>query len=428
MSTSSNVLSEEQFLCSICLDVFTEPVSIPCGHNFCKACISGYWNSTALCQCPLCKETFNRRPEPKTNTTLRDVADHFKRKKVTDGEESSSNPGEVAQVQKMIQERLQKVREIKYSVELSQRDAEREIAESVEVFTALVRSIERSQAELIEVVEEKQKAAERRAEGLIEELEQEITELQRRGTELDHLQNSPSPYLPTHTKDWSEISVPRDLHVGTVRRALSQLEETFLKEMEKLCNAELRSLRQWSVDVTLDLDSEHPMLIVSEDRKQVRYGNTWRNIPDNPKRFDQRLAVLGKEGFSSGRFYFEVQVRGKIEWVLGVARESIIRKGPTAKSPDGGLWALYMKGENKYEVKETPPIPLSLSQKPQKVGVFVDYEKGQISFYDVENRSHIYSFTGCTFTEKLYPYLNPCDNSEGPNTAPLVISPVNHTD
>ncbi|XP_071186696.1 E3 ubiquitin-protein ligase TRIM39-like [Salvelinus alpinus] len=424
MSTSSNVLSEEQFLCSICLDVFTEPVSIPCGHNFCKACIREYWNSTVLCQCPLCKDTFNRRPDLKTNTILREVADHFKRMKVTDREESSSKPGEGAQVQQMIQERLQKVKDIKYAVELSQRDAEREIAGSVEVFTALVRSIERSQGEVIEEVEEKQKAAERRAEGLIEELEQEITELLRRGTELDPLhQNSPSPI-----KDWSEISVHRDLHVGTVRRALSRLEETLHNEMEKSCNAELKMIRQWSVDVTLDPDTEHPCLIVSENKKQVSYGDTRRNIPDNPKRFSTRLAVLGKEGFSSGRFYFEVQVRGKIEWAVGVARESIIRKGPTAVSPDGGLWALYMTGENKYEIKDTPPIPLFLSQKPQKVGVFVDYEEGQISFYDVENTSHIYSFTGYTFTEKLYPYLNPCNNSEGPNTAPLVISPVNHTD
>ncbi|CDQ94411.1 unnamed protein product [Oncorhynchus mykiss] len=379
MSTSSNVLSEEQFLCSICLDVFTEPVSIPCGHNFCKACISEYWNTTALCQCPLCKDTFNRRPDLKTNTTLRD---------------------------------------------LSQRDAEREIAGSVEVFTALVRSIERSQAELIEVVEEKQKEAQRQAEGLIEKLEQEITELLRRGTELDHLhQNSPSPI-----KDWSEISVHRDLHVGTVRRALSQLEEMLHNEMEKSCNAELKMIQQWSVNVTLDPDTAHPKLIVSKNRKQVSYGDIRQNIPDNPKRFGRYLSVLGKKGFSSGRFYFEVQVRGKIEWEVGVARESIIRKGPTVKSPDAGLWAVNMKGENKYEIMDTPPIPLFLSQKPQKVGVFVDYEEGQISFYDVENRSHIYSFTGCTFTEKLYPFLNPCNNSEGPNTAPLVISPVNHTD
>ncbi|XP_071018007.1 E3 ubiquitin-protein ligase TRIM21-like isoform X2 [Oncorhynchus clarkii lewisi] len=378
MSIFSNVLSEEQFLCSVCLDVFTEPVSIPCGHNFCKACISEYWNSSVLCQCPLCKDTFNRRPDLKTNTTLRD---------------------------------------------LSQRDAEREIAGSVEVFTALVRSIERSQAELIEVVEEKQKAAERQAEGLIEELEQEITELLRRGTELDYVhQNSPSPI-----KGWSEISVHRDLHVGTVRKALSQLEEMLHNEMEKLCNAELKMIRQWSVNVTLDPDTAHPKLIVSEDRKQVSYGDIRQNIPDNPKRFECYLSVLGKEGFSSGRFYFEVQVRGKIEWEVGVARESIIRKGPTAVSPEGGLWALYMN-RNKYIAKDTPHMHLFLSQKPQKVGVFVDYEEGQISFYDVENRSHIYSFTGCTFTEKLYPFLNPCNNSEGPNTAPLVISPVNHTD
>ncbi|XP_071018006.1 E3 ubiquitin-protein ligase TRIM21-like isoform X1 [Oncorhynchus clarkii lewisi] len=423
MSIFSNVLSEEQFLCSVCLDVFTEPVSIPCGHNFCKACISEYWNSSVLCQCPLCKDTFNRRPDLKTNTTLRDVADHFKRMKVSDREESSSKPGEVAQVRQMIQERLQKVKEIKLSVELSQRDAEREIAGSVEVFTALVRSIERSQAELIEVVEEKQKAAERQAEGLIEELEQEITELLRRGTELDYVhQNSPSPI-----KGWSEISVHRDLHVGTVRKALSQLEEMLHNEMEKLCNAELKMIRQWSVNVTLDPDTAHPKLIVSEDRKQVSYGDIRQNIPDNPKRFECYLSVLGKEGFSSGRFYFEVQVRGKIEWEVGVARESIIRKGPTAVSPEGGLWALYMN-RNKYIAKDTPHMHLFLSQKPQKVGVFVDYEEGQISFYDVENRSHIYSFTGCTFTEKLYPFLNPCNNSEGPNTAPLVISPVNHTD
>jgi tripartite motif-containing protein 39 len=213
-----------------------------------------------------------------------------------------------------------------------------------------------------------------------------------------------------------------------VRKVLSQLEEMLHNEMEKWCNAELRRLRQWSVDVTLDPDTAHPNLIVSENNKQVSHGDKGQILPDLPKRFDIYLSVLGKECFSSGRFYFEVQVRGKIEWQVGVARESIIRKGPTVKSPEGGLWALYMKGENKYEIKDTPPIPLFLSQKPQKVGVFVDYKEGQISFYDVENMSHIYSFTGCTFTEKLYPYLNPCDNEEGPNSAPLVISPVNHTD
>nr|XP_023990338.1 tripartite motif-containing protein 47-like [Salvelinus alpinus] len=112
-----------------------------------------------------------------------------------------------AEVQQMIQERLKKVQEIKHSVDLSKREAEREISDSVQVFTDLVRSIERSQAELIEVIEEKQKAAERQAEGLIKELEQELTELQRRSTELEQLSHT-EDHLPP-----PELSIP--LHPST---------------------------------------------------------------------------------------------------------------------------------------------------------------------------------------------------------------------
>uniref|UniRef100_A0A674F221 B30.2/SPRY domain-containing protein n=1 Tax=Salmo trutta TaxID=8032 RepID=A0A674F221_SALTR len=269
-------------------------------------------------------------------------------------------------LQQMIQERLKKVQEIKHSVDLSQKDAETEISDSVQVFTDLVRSIERSQAELIEVIEEKQKAAERQAEGLIKELEQEITELQRRSTELEQL---------SHTED--------HLHL--------------LQKMEKLPDVKLKRIQQYAVDVTLDPDTAHPYLIMSEDGKQVRHGGTRLNRPYNPNRFDQVLNILGKEGSSSGRFYYKVNVQVKTMWTLGVARESINRKGNITK------------------------------KKPQKVGVFVDYEEGQVSFYDVEARSHIYSFTVCTFTEKVYPFLGP-GNDKGENSSLLFISPVNHPD
>ncbi|XP_036453402.1 E3 ubiquitin-protein ligase TRIM47-like [Colossoma macropomum] len=76
---SSSLLSEDQFLCSICLDVLTDPVSTPCGHNFCKICLTQYWDNSQHYQCPLCKETFIKRPELKINTTLREVVDHFKK-------------------------------------------------------------------------------------------------------------------------------------------------------------------------------------------------------------------------------------------------------------------------------------------------------------------------------------------------------------
>uniref|UniRef100_A0A8C8H6F7 Uncharacterized protein n=1 Tax=Oncorhynchus tshawytscha TaxID=74940 RepID=A0A8C8H6F7_ONCTS len=422
MATPSSLLSEDQLQCFICLDVFTEPVTTSCGHNFCKACISRYWDSAGLCQCPMCNEKFNRRPELHINTTLREVVENLKIKNIVQNE-SLAIPGEVScevctgRKFKMIQERLQKVQEIKHSVELSKKDTRREISDSVQVFTDLVRSIERSQTELIEVIEEKQKATERRAEWLIKELEQEITDF-------------PTLCTPPHTQDWSEISVHSNLCVGTLMRAVFQLDETLNKEMEKLPEVKLKRMKrmqQYEVNITLDPDTAHPELILSEDGKQVRHGETQRNLPDNPERFERVVNVLGKDGFSSGRFYYEVTVKGKIEWDLGVANESINRKGPITLSPKNGYWAVWLRNGNEYKALGDPRVLLSLKEKPQKVGVFVDFEEGQVSFYDVEARSHIYSFTGCTFTEKLYPYFSPCFN-DGVNSAPLIISPVNNTD
>ncbi|XP_062338538.1 E3 ubiquitin-protein ligase TRIM21-like [Osmerus eperlanus] len=543
MASCSSLLSEDQFQCSICLDVFTDPVSIPCGHNFCKACITKYWDNCDLCQCPMCKMTFDKRPDLYVNTFISEMAAQFrkseplkaaispdlsptkpevscdictgtklkalksclvclasycethlephqrvaalKKHKLIDPvenledrmcqkhdkllelfcrkdqtfvcvmcmrtdhkthgsitleeayEQRKTKLGQMmAEMNQMMEERSRKVQEFKLSVETSKTDAEREIADSVHVFTALVRSIERSQAELIEVIEEKQKAAEKQAEGLIKDLEQEITELKRRSTELeqlshteDHLhllQSFPSLSTPPHTKDWSEISVHSGLSVGAVRRAVSQLEETLNKEMEKLPGVKLKRIQQYAVDVTLDPDTAHPDLILSEDGKQVRDGDIEQDLPDNPERFDRRVRVVGKQGFSSGRFYYEVQVEGKTKWDLGVVRESMNRKGEIPLSLNNGYWTVWLRNGDQYEALADPRVLLSLRQKPQKVGVFVDYEKGLVSFYDVEARSHIYSFTRCTFTEKLYPHFGPGLIHGGKNSAPLIITPVTH--
>uniref|UniRef100_A0A3B1JHS7 Uncharacterized protein n=1 Tax=Astyanax mexicanus TaxID=7994 RepID=A0A3B1JHS7_ASTMX len=509
--SSSFPLLPDQFLCSICLDVFTDPVSTPCGHNFCMNCIMN------------CK--FTKRPELKVNTTLREVVDHFKKKSgldkpevLCDGctgvkqkalkscldcgltfckihlephynvpklkkhklinpvdnlddyicqehekplelfcrddqmcvcqfcteaehknhntvpieEESGQKKTQLgktqAEVQQMIQNRLKKIKEIERSVEIRKRNTEKEISDSVEVFTALMRSIERSQAELLEVMVKKQKAAERQAEEFIKDLEQEITELKRRDTELEQLSHTedhlhllqiyPSLCRPPHTTNWTDISVDAHLNVETVRNALSQLQKI---------STELKRIQQYAVNVTLDPDTAHPFVILSDDGKQVRYGDTNQNLPDNPKRFFYYIMIMGKEGFSSGRFYYEVQVRRKTKWYLGVARESINRKGETTLTPQNGVWTVFLRNGNEYYAGADTTVLLSLREKPQKVGVFVDYEKGLVSFYDVEAGSHIYSFTGQSFTEKLYPYFSPWPNDGGKNSAPLIITPVSNT-
>uniref|UniRef100_A0AAY4A821 Uncharacterized protein n=1 Tax=Denticeps clupeoides TaxID=299321 RepID=A0AAY4A821_9TELE len=429
MASSSSFLSEEQLRYSICLDVFTDPVSTPCGHNFCMGCIKEYWDNCSQTQCPVCKEIYHKRPELLVNTIMLELSDGFRKSQLI-----KTHTG----VQQMIQDRQRKIQEIEESVKFRENSTEEEISASVEIFTGLLRFIERSQDELLEVMNEKQRAAERQAEGLIKDLQQEITELQRSNSELekishteDHLhlqQIYPTLCSPPHTKNWTDVSIDPPLSVETVRRSVCELETSFRKQMEKLTEIQLNKARRHAVDVTLDPDSAQTSLILSDDGKQVTHGDKRQNLPDNPERFNPCVCVLGKEGFSSGRFYYEVEVRGKTDWTLGVARESIDRKGMIIMSPINGYWTVRLRNGHEYSVCAGATVLLSLSKKPQKVGVFVDYEEGLVSFYDVENSRHIYSLCGQSFFERLYPLFSPCLNERGINSAPLIISPVTHTD
>ncbi|XP_059191770.1 E3 ubiquitin-protein ligase TRIM21-like [Centropristis striata] len=192
--------------------------------------------------------------------------------------------------------------------------------------------------------------------------------------------------------------------------------------------AELKRVQQSAVDLTLDPDTAGPYLILSDDGKQVSCGDLMKRLPDNPERFNRCTGVLTKQSFSSGRFYYEVQVKGKTMWNLGVVRESINRKGHITANPQNGYWTIWLRKENQYKALSDPPVQLSLKSRPQKVGVFVDYEEGLVSFYDVDAAALIYSFTGCCFTEKLYPFFSPCVNNAGKNSAPMIISPVNQAE
>ncbi|XP_030202054.1 zinc finger protein RFP-like, partial [Gadus morhua] len=344
-----------------------------------------------------------------------------------------------ADVPQMIQERKQKIKEVKDRVELSNKVADREIAIGRQVFTALIGCVEKCRDEFNQTVEEELKSTEKQAEDLIKELEQEIEDLTNRCLEVkqlshtkDHLhflQTFRSLKDPPPTRDWTTVEVRPPSYVGTLRRSLDQLEETLNMEMKKLFDdAVLKRVQQYEVDVTLDPDTVHPKLILSEEGKQVHCGGVAKVLPDNPKRFTKSTLVLTRQSFSSGRFYFEVQVKDKTAWWLGLVRESIDRKGETTWTPETGYWTLFYYKDS-FVFIDNPPLCLPLRAGLQKVGVFVDYDEGVVSFYDVEARVHIYSATGCTFSEPLYPILYPGPRCyEGNNSAPLIISPVNQTD
>ncbi|XP_056437838.1 uncharacterized protein LOC130374886 [Gadus chalcogrammus] len=542
MASANTSWSEEDFSCSICLDVFSSPVTTPCGHNFCRTCITKFWDEQVKYKCPVCNKFFDTKPDPQVNTLLSQLAAQF-RTTVRVKEQPCVEPAEVpcdvctgtqqkavksclvcftsycqthlephqrvarlqkhrlvepmdrledrmckkhdrllelfcqteqvcvcllctvtdhkshpvvplkeeyevktaqlgkieAEVPQMIQERKQKIKEIKDRVELSNKVADREIAIGGQVFTALIGCVEKCRDEFNQTVQEELKSTEKQAEDLIKELEQEIEDLTNRCSEVkqlshtkDHLhflQTFRSLKDPPPTRDLTTVEVSPPSYVGTLKRSLDQLDETLYMEMKKLRDdAVLKRVQQYEVDVTLDPDTAYPHLILSEDGKQVHYGGVMKVLPDNPKRFTKSMIVLTRQSFSSGRFYFEVQVKDKTAWLLGVGRESIDRKGATTWIPETGYWTLHYYKDG-LVFKDNPPVCLPPRAELQKVGVFVDYDEGVVSFYDVEARVHIYSATGCTFSEPLYPFLNPGSSCyEGKNSAPLIISPVNQTD
>uniref|UniRef100_A0A8C7SKU8 B30.2/SPRY domain-containing protein n=2 Tax=Oncorhynchus mykiss TaxID=8022 RepID=A0A8C7SKU8_ONCMY len=185
----------------------------------------------------------------------------------------------------------------------------------------------------------------------------------------------------------------------------------------------VRRVQEYAVDITLDPLTAHPRLLISDDGKQVRCWDRYQPVADGPERFDRVVCVLGRQAFSSGRHYWEVEVGGKTDWDLGVASHSINRKGKITVSPAHGYWFLSLRDKNDYAFRTEPSTALGLNHKPNRIGIYVDCDKGQVSFYNVDAKMLIYTFTD-SFSDVIHPFFSPCTNKSGRNEAPLIICPV----
>ncbi|KAG7496781.1 E3 ubiquitin-protein ligase TRIM39-like [Solea senegalensis] len=568
-SPGGRVLSEDQFTCSICLEVFVEPVSTPCGHSFCKACLLGYWNHSKKISCPMCKKAYSKKPEMSVNRVLAEISTQFQGLMMAGGGDGGgavaavrgstlnlnsdpshggfsgsdtgefARPGEVpcdacigrkvkahkscvncpgsfcenhlrhhkkvksltshrlieptfhleekickkherllevycrsdhtcictacaeathkshdivstdhewkkkmsnlgkrrSELKHLIKERVKKLDEIKQSIKVIKASAQKELEESWQVYAELQRLVEHSQAELVELIATRQREAERHAQELARGLENELSQLRRRSNELEafaqtqdkviFLQNLTTLSPPPEPADWSAVTINTDLYLGTIRSSVSNLMDKFQEELKRLYGKELRKVQNYSSEVILDSSTAQRNLVVSEDGRQVKYEERKTSHSEGPKRFSPALFVLGREGLSSGRHYWEVDVGRKTAWTLGVARASARRKGEIKLSPEGGYWCLWLKNGEVKALAATR-LPLMLTSYPSKMGVFLDYDGGQISFYDVKARLHLYTFSD-TFSESMYPIFSPCLNQDGKNSCPLIISPVKHT-
>uniref|UniRef100_A0A8C7DU75 Uncharacterized protein n=1 Tax=Oncorhynchus kisutch TaxID=8019 RepID=A0A8C7DU75_ONCKI len=165
-----------------------------------------------------------------------------------------------------------------------------------------------------------------------------------------------------------------------------------------------------SVDVTLDPDTAHPKLTVSDDKKCVKFGDL-RRERGTEKRFEEKQCVLGMEGYDIGTHYWEVDLGEKSQWSVGVAQDPENRNN-TPMIPENGYWSIRLEN-GVLKTVDRSSIVLPIELKPGKLGVLVDYEEGKIVFFNVEKKCHIHSFLG-RFDKTLYPFFDAWfDDSKG---------------
>uniref|UniRef100_A0A8C4XE88 Uncharacterized protein n=1 Tax=Erpetoichthys calabaricus TaxID=27687 RepID=A0A8C4XE88_ERPCA len=394
-SAAPAIVCAQQLTCPVCLDIFTSPISTPCGHSFCMECITRYWGRSGDCICPFCKKIFRQRPDLNINRTL------FKAVKscLVCLASFCNEPLELfCMTDQTYICLLCGVKEHKIHntvhIEVEWKSAHEETEESTKSLDELMQIIEKKREDVVRLIETKETTKVNQTEHLIKLLEQDIQRLE-------------------------GLLKPNDYFNCLVVMLFFLYINSMAYISQELYG--FGGCPQTKLHLTLDPHTASPSLTLSADGKEVCYGDAEQEIPDNPLRFDIFFSVLSKEGFTSGRHYWEVKVGEKTDWILGVVRESINRKGDIELCPQNGYWTVSLCYGSGYWAFTSPSTFLALNIKPRKVGVFLDYEEGQLSFYNLELRCHLYTFIA-NFTKKLYPYLCPFIVYDDKNSAPLIIS------
>ncbi|XP_043942841.1 nuclear factor 7, brain-like [Protopterus annectens] len=354
----------EELICPVSLEELNVPMMLECGHHFCRTCIDQVWDREEKPSCPECREE-NPSRKYTLNRLLANVIQTLHKQ----------SPKEVP--------------------DLRQKDSDLLCMKHVKRLELFCESDETLVCSLC--------VPDHRCHNFLN--------VQEASSKYKSVKNETErkKYSQEVKTDAVEL-ISDDLTRGVYK---GPLQYKVWKEM-------LSALIPGLSHLSLDPNTAHPLLILSGDLTSVRSGVEWKQLPDIPERFDVKKSVLGSEGFTSGWHYWEVGVENKTAWEIGIVRESISRKGFIIRTPEDGWWAVRLWDENNYYALESPCKHLTLSVKPQKVGVYLDYGGGQVSFYNADNMSHIYTFTD-TFTERIYPYFCPGFNDEIENVAPLTL-------
>ncbi|KAM6944611.1 nuclear factor 7, brain-like [Lycodopsis pacificus] len=446
----------EGFLnCHVCSETFRDPVSLSCNHSFCSSCLQLFWKQAENKNCPICKRR-SSKDFPRVNFPLKELADSFAERQKTGSSETEkgekkvevvcSKHGEETKLFCEDEERVvcpvcefsllqsHKVVPIEQAVS-DLKDQLRSDLESLQDKKHKHKQVEKTYNEMIQHSKKQLLSTERQIRAEFNKLhqvlkEEEESRLAAVREEEEQKGKTISREMKMIQEQISSLSdsisaVEEDLQKHNVSFLSSyKATQTRARVQSSLSHPQLvsgalidvakhlgnLSFRVWKKmkdkvhfsPVILDPNTASPWLYLSDDLTSVRCGDTNQKLPDNPERFTKYANVLCSEGFSSGKHSWEVEVGDHPVWNVGLVKESVDRKGEIVVSPEYGVWCLYHhSGEYTYGSGQTVGVKKSL----QRIRVQLDYDMGDVSFYDPEDMTRIYTHRD-TFTEKLFPYFS----------------------
>ncbi|KAL7859117.1 hypothetical protein SRHO_G00142640 [Serrasalmus rhombeus] len=458
-----NPLLEEELSCPVCCDIFRDPVVLWCSHSVCKTCLQKFWETKGSRECPVCRRR-SSKDHPPCNLVLKNLCESFlesRSQRSSAGSEglcvlhneklklfclddqqpvcvvchlSKSHRNhnccpidevvtefkdKLLSALEPLQKNLRVLEEAKRDydqtaahIKTQAQHTERQIKEGFEKLHQFLRDDEAGRIAALKEEEEQKSQMMRRK---IEEMNGEISALsdtirniekEMEAEDILFLQNFKS------TEKQAQLT-PKDpektsgalINVG---KHLSNLKFRVWENMQEVLQY---------TPVTLDPNTAHPVLHLSDDLTAVENTNQRSSLPDNPERFDYYESVLGSEVFNSGIHCWDVQVGDSDYWALGVITESGTRKG---SSVWGSVWRLiYNKSINTIWIRcpGQSGHSFKLNETLQRVRVQLDWDRGKVTFTDLLTNTHLHTITH-TFTQRVLPFFY------NPSVHPLRILPV----
>nr|XP_028575667.1 E3 ubiquitin-protein ligase TRIM39-like isoform X1 [Podarcis muralis] len=455
---------EVEVTCSICLQYFTDPVILDCGHNFCHHCVFKYWKDFVRDRsCPECRwvvepdRLITNKPLENLARFLRDQA-----KQAKGGGEGTCyrHPEPPTSFCKTDQALV-----CSACVESSEHKAhdvvpmEQAAQETKGRIGNCINALENREETILEC----RSAAEKQTQTLIKLTEKLMQETLSKFDELRQFLSSEEHTMVGKLRDiLKEIVTRRDNHMSKLFREVSSC-EILIRELEKKCCQPVSELLQdagntlekfhqttpfqcvspfspkqlweiWDVTdanislesavkqfkdalesrfslqeaiVTFDPETAHPRLVLSKDCKSVRLADKSQELPKSRKRFEANLFLLGCEEFAVGRNYWDVAVGSEGEWAVGVARKSVKRKDVAAISYKVGIWAIGKRG-SQYAVFNPPDFPpLSSVRELKKVRVSLNCDGRHVAFFDADDAALLFQTPITTIArESFLPFFH----------------------